>query len=401
MSARSLLALLSLLSFVSVAGCKKDPTQVIPETRGKRGENCQARNDCQTGLACLNGICSKNEFDIDVAVKQCDRIDCEKTDDCCGGKPTKAPAKCNGRDEICKSAVDGCVASQVCTSDSVCGDGVCRPASNGSCSGGLSGACATVTDCRDVCSASGLCTRSSVSCVSDADCTYAIYNDVVTCVLPTRTCNCQNPNYNPADPICTDPDCENLCLLRCEAERCVTDKSCATNTDCTAFGLPLCNSGRCVECKTSKDCDDDETCEEGVCHKPCKHNEECPLFYECDADSGDCEYKGCHSDRECILAASRGSDPANPESMPSASGEDARLQKCLPSEADPDINTCKIPCENDGSCGAQSVCDKGYCKFIGCETDEECRAYLGIANQMPTDAKPFVSTAVCREAPTK
>ncbi len=42
------------------------------------------------------------------------------------------------------------------------------------------------------------------------------------------------------------------------------------------------------------------------------------------------------------------------------------------------------------------MCEDGYCKFIGCKTDEECRSYLGIANETTSDIKPYVSKAVCR-----
>src|SRR4051812_39675504 len=121
MGVRSFLALLSVVSLFSFVACSKDPTKVEPETRGKRGENCQARNDCQSGLACLNGICGTNEFSIDVAVKQCDRIECATTDDCCGDKPTEVPTKCNARPATCTSTFPGCSAAQVCTSDSACG----------------------------------------------------------------------------------------------------------------------------------------------------------------------------------------------------------------------------------------------------------------------------------------
>src|SRR5689334_21789709 len=102
MGMRSLLAVVCALSLTAVFGCSKDEAQKVqPETRGKRGENCQARNDCEAGLACLNQICAKNEFDVGVAVKQCDRIECEDTSDCCGNKPTEAPAKCANRDVVC------------------------------------------------------------------------------------------------------------------------------------------------------------------------------------------------------------------------------------------------------------------------------------------------------------
>jgi len=395
MGVRSFIALLSVVSLFSFVGCSKDPTKVEPETRGKRGENCQARNDCQSGLACLNGICGTNEFSIGVAPKQCDRIECATTDDCCGDKPTEAPAKCNARATTCTSTFPGCSPSQVCTSDAACGGegGICRPAAaTGTCSGGnLSGlTCETATDCQDLCVAD-TCSYSGDVCTANTDCLY--YSAATsTCTKPSRTCNCTNPDYNPNAAICSDPDCISLCTLRCEEERCVPDLSCEDDTDCSG-SAPFCWRTQCVQCKADEDCGTGKSCDEGVCHAPCKHNEECSAFYECNADSGECEYAGCKSDRECILAATGNNQGA----QATPSGEDPRLLKCLPSEADPNIKACKIPCENDGSCGAQSVCDGGYCKFIGCETNEDCRAYLGLVGQMPTAAKPFVPTAVCRE----
>jgi hypothetical protein len=391
---RSLFLVFCALSVSALGGCSKDEAQKVqPETRGQRGENCQARNDCEAGLACLNQICSKNEFDVGVAVKQCDRIECAETADCCGNKPTEAPAKCANRDAICNPQLPGCTV-QVCTEDSGCGGGTCRP---GTCSGGLTGSCLEPEDCDDVCTAEGTCSLSGVACAADTDCTYYTYNATSTCITTNRTCNCANPDYVPGSAICTDPDCEDICTLRCEGERCVQDRSCEVDTDCINFGLQLCDDSRCVQCKTDTDCDEegDETCDAGVCHKPCQRNEECPLFNACDDDTGECVYVGCTSDRECILAATGAGNGESPG--PTLGGEDPRLLKCLASEADPELKTCKIPCENDGSCGAQSVCDGGYCKFIGCENNEECRAYLGITNQTPTEARPFVPTAICRE----
>jgi hypothetical protein len=390
MGVRSFIAVLSVCSLFAVAGCSSDAQKVQPETRGQRGENCQARNDCASGLACLNHICSKNEFEVDVAVKQCDLIECATTKDCCGSKPTEAPTKCAQRDTVCTPTIVGC-SPGICTSDAACMGGTCRP---GTCAITAT-ACDAAADCQDTCGADGTCTVSSGVCTLDSDCTYYIYNATNTC--GTRTCNCANPDYVPGAEICTDPDCTDVCLLRCEDERCVQDTSCEDDADCLSVGLRHCDDSRCVQCLEDEDCDEDggETCDAGLCHKPCEHNEECPLFNACDADSGECVYVGCQSDRECILAATGNGDGETPG--PTAGGEDPRLLKCLESAADPKIKECKIPCENDGSCGAQSVCSEGYCKFIGCNEDEECRAYLGITNQKPTEAHPYVTTAVCRE----
>lgn len=378
---------------LAFTGCSSDKAQLVqPETRGKRGEKCQARNDCEAGLACLNGVCAKNDFGLTVLPKQCDRVECETDVDCCGDKPQTAPAKCSARAATCDTpTIPGCVPT-TCTSDTTCMGGTCN---KGSCSL-VGGTCTSDTACKDTCdTTNNTCTLSLGVCAVDTDCLYYAYNATNTC--QNRTCNCQNPQYNPVDPICADPDCKNVCLLRCDAELCVKDNSCKVDTDCLSVGLKVCDAGHCAECTADSDCDTTnmETCSKGVCKKPCTKNEECPIFDEC--QSGDCVYVGCKSDRECILSAS-GSTPVNGVGTNIGSSEDARLLKCLPSEADPTISTCKIPCENDGSCGSEfEVCDQGYCKFIGCDTDEECRAYLGLQNQMTTDAKPFVTKAVCRQ----
>jgi hypothetical protein len=213
-----------------------------------------------------------------------------------------------------------------------------------------------------------------------------VYNGQ-TCI--NRSCNCANPNYNPADPICTDTDCTDICTLRCQEERCVEDSSCEEDIDCIQFGQPFCLDAVCVECMADEDCNETlgETCIENRCDTPCLQDAECPLFQRCDIDTGECIEFGCTTDRECVLAASRGNIP---------SGEDARLARCLPSDEDAAIYACKIPCENDGSCAQFEICEQGFCRFIGCDNDEECRAYLGLQNIDP-EILGFTPRAVCRQ----
>src|SRR5262245_46638309 len=88
---------------LAFAGCGGDnETQTVaPASGGKRGESCQARNDCASGLACVHGICAQNEFPLDSQAKQCTLHDCDTTKDCCGDKPSEAPAKCANRTSIC------------------------------------------------------------------------------------------------------------------------------------------------------------------------------------------------------------------------------------------------------------------------------------------------------------
>jgi hypothetical protein len=371
------------VAMACAAGCSEgDETQttVEPQTRGQRGESCQARNDCQEGLACIAQTCSRNDFDVDVSVLHCDQIDCSVDTDCCGNKPLEAPAKCDDRDLICFTpSLPNCITTS-CTSDATCGGGICG---NGFCSeSGLS--CTTLAQCTDECGVDGFCTLSNFACTvatETIDCQY--FGQTCT----GRVCNCSNPAYDPTDPICNDPDCEDICTLRCREERCIQDNSCEEDIDCAPFLLPFCLGGLCVECTESADCNEDigETCIDNRCDTPCLQHEECPLFHQC--VDGECVETGCTGDRECVLAASTGSI---------GSVEDARLSKCLPSDIDPTISTCKVPCENDGSCADFQICDAGYCRFIGCMTDEECRSYLGLSNIDP-EVLGYAPRAVCRE----
>jgi hypothetical protein len=400
MGLRALIGIGSLAFVFAFVGCSKNEAQkVAPETQGKRGERCQARNDCATGLACLNNICAKNEFAIDVAAKHCDRIECEETADCCGDRRTEAPEACKGRDTICSQPnLPGCVTTS-CVSEDTCGGAPCM----GTCVGsGQAGTlCETAADCPVVANTcvgatpelAGSCSYTGLSCTTEVPCA------PLTATCSAKSCRCQNPAYNPTAPICTDPDCEDICLLRCdeESQLCLEDTSCKTDTECLNIGLKICEDGRCVECVDNEECDEDngETCKNGACEKPCEVNEECPLFNECDA--GECKYVGCHSDRECILAASRGTAEGETPQPTTSNGDDPRMFQCLPSDTEEGVRVCKIPCENDGSCGQFQVCDDGFCKFVGCENDEECRGYLGLTNQMTSETKPYVARAICRE----
>lgn len=369
---------------LAIVGCSSGNTtqKVEPQARGQRGESCQARNDCAAGLACIHNVCSRNDFNIAPKAKMCDKVDCQKDADCCGTQPTSVPAKCQKYDQVCLPEVPGCTSGGSCTSDSDCKGGTCG---SGYCSNYSSQSCTADSDCANTCDTTyGQCSLTFNSCTTDADCQQG------TC--GSRTCSCYNPNYNSSDPICSDPDCTTPpCTYKCESERCVENTSCKTDADCIVPPLLTCNNGQCVECVKNADCNQaaGEQCIQGACKKPCTVNEECPLFQKCDTKSGQCVETGCTSDTECILAMSQDQ----------TSTSDARLAKCLPSDADPTKKQCKIPCENDGACSQFEVCVSGYCKFIGCSTDEECRAYFGLADQVPTDTHPWVTRAVCR-APT-
>ena len=237
---------ISLVGLVVVVGaCNDEPEKIVPETRSRRGESCLARNDCADGLACVMGVCSQNDFDIDVSARHCERVECEADVDCCGSKPLQAPARCANRVAVCETPQVADCSFTSCTDDSDCGDGTCG---SGYCSQ-TSTLCSADADCEtDTCDTSlGYCSLSYVTCTTDDDC---LENPCVS-----RTCDCSNPEYDPTDDICTDSECTDVCVYKCEDRLCVHDTSCESDMDCLGLTADICDSGRCVECLEKSDCD--------------------------------------------------------------------------------------------------------------------------------------------------
>lgn len=385
------LLLAGLLVFSLALGCKKkekEAQRIAPDQAGERGTSCQAKNDCGSGLSCINGICNFASFDVDSTQKECYRVDCATTADCCGDKPIEAPTKCRTRDNFCNPSLVGCEAFGSCTSAADCNGGSCAGLD---CSyTGLN--CYDNDDCeQDECvlpsvglggSGVGYCSLSFDSCTSNDDCF-----QTNTCT-GFGNCSCANPEYDPSEPICSDPDCDSVCTKVCENELCVDDTSCEVDTDCVGTGIrTLCEAGECVECLVDTDCnstlddeDDLDVCRAGLCVTPCKGNSECPMFSEC--QEGECTYVGCKSARECILA-----------NVSTDSG-DPRLAFC---DVEDGIGTCKIECEIDAHCALDEICDGGACEYIGCDNNDECKTILGLHNWESSTDFPWVPEGVCRE----
>jgi hypothetical protein len=94
---------------------------------------------------------------------------------------------------------------------------------------------------------------------------------------------------------------------------------------------------------------------------------------------------GCRSDRECVLQAASGK---------TVTSQDPRLAKCNVQNG---LGTCVFPCDVDAQCAPSEVCLNGVCKYIGCETDAECKTIAGLHNlPVPTPERPWTTTAVCR-----
>jgi hypothetical protein len=230
-----------------------EPTLFAPESRGKLGEDCQARNDCESGLACLNGICQKNDFDITPKSKQCYYIECATNDDCCLDfqpmfncedletaceEEEPESYECQQYDEQCvcnlKCEDERCVDDFSCTTDNDCNMGKLCDMDEGEC----------------------------VQCLSTDDC----YGE---------------------DEMCLEGVCEKPCII---------------NEDCPV--LHACQSGSCVE----TGCLDDLTCiyllnnkrsvcRETLCLLPCESDGECGVFELC--QGGVCVDIGCDTDEQC------------------------------------------------------------------------------------------------------
>lgn|GEM_PF-548537 len=359
--------------------------------RGERGTSCNSTNDCQDDLSCIvthdcppdvactSKSCQPSNFNLTGTGKTCHVSDCKTKADCCGDMPVQAPAKCANRESICnRSTLPGCTTS-ICATSASCGRGTCE----GTCFYG-----SPVTDCTTAADCPANTCNLSVtphSCtLTGADCTT---NSCAknTCYSPR--CNCSNPEYDPSKPICSDPDCDGLCGFTCMNERCVTDTSCNSDIQCSTR-TPYCSAGKCSECRTSRDCNDEE-CILGQCGPDCKSDTQCGLFETCQA--GACVYVGCRSDRECVLQASNKN---------AALAQDPRLAKC---NIEDDLGTCVFPCEIDAQCASTELCLDGICTYIGCETDSECTTIAGLHDlPLPTPERPWTTSAVCEaeHAPT-
>lgn len=230
-----------------------------------RGESCRARNDCRSGLRCINDICTLNDFDVAPSTLSCDLIECTADGDCCGDPP-----------DFCAGLERDCAAGS----------------------------------------------------------TFA----------------------------CDEFDASCVCRRSCAENRCIF--TCASDADCGFGGT--CSGGTCVECSTDSDCFGGRMCRSGSCVSGCTSNSDCPYFHSCTA--GECVETGCTTDRECIAISD------NPRAI------------CVEAE-------CSAPCESDADCNVGGyrfqACERGQCTYIGCETDEECRIFLGV----PPGSD---SSAICR-----
>ena len=204
-------------------------------------------------------------------------------------------------------------------------------------------------------------TLACVECIQDSHCGLA----QPACDAGGECRECTDDSY------CTGT--QSVCNLR-ERE---CQEPCATNNDCrdnTPFCVP--ESGRCVECETNQNCDNNETCsDQGVCVE-CSTSTDCggedPICrievgrcVECAAAS-DCPNSAPCVDFECVECID---DSDCPVAAPLCDGRNrcglcdrADNRGCAePTPFCDDGDVC-AECLEDEDCGNNMQCDNGTCR---------------------------------------
>jgi hypothetical protein len=229
-----------------LTGFAGDASVEAAPPHGKRGESCEASNDCEQGLACIGSRCLESDFDLDYVPKQCYRVQCATSADCCADfRP-----------------LGGYTQDQCDTMRTNCEDAATYPPP------AVMPPAITSNDCD--------------YWVSYCRCQYECVEE--QCLMPLG-------QYCLVDGQCyTGPG-------SCVDNRCV---ECTTNTDCLSTLYPFCSHNACVQCMDDGDCTTaGSRCVSGTCQSGCTANEQCGLLQTCQA--GECVDTGCTSDRQCYF----------------------------------------------------------------------------------------------------
>jgi hypothetical protein len=318
--------------------------------RGGERDSCTSTNDCRDGLACIAQVCTSDRGNGGI-----------------GG---------TGSDEEDAGPTASCGARRDCPTGMMCVSNVCRAQSMGTPPGtrysGRGESCQAKNDCAgDLACEMNVCrevnlplARTKKSC-HRVEC--AKQEDCCTSFVPNANCAMYKMNCE-TDPIfCNTYRSLCECSLTCMDQMCVTGApGCKADGECTSQQTPFCVDSRCAQCASDGDCPGmGAKCVAGTCMAACTIDENCPLLHSC--KEGKCVDTGCKSDRECAFVTK------NPRGACSSDG------------------TCHVPCDADADCAMPTdptsgfqVCDSGECVFVGCESDAECRALLGLENQTGT-----------------
>jgi hypothetical protein len=239
---------------------------------GGKGETCQAKNDCEQGLACVMGACRSVTVSLSRVAKSCYRVECASKDDCCRAFTPNAncatyemncamdPIFCNTYrslcqctqdcvEEQCVSAAPGCQTNAECTSTQTpyCVSGKCAQCDKDSACAGTGAKCA-----------SGVC---MAACKQDENC-------------PLLNA-CQ-------DGVCVDIGCKS-------------DRECAFMSK---NQLAICNEGECeLPCSADTDCASMQI-QTGMLGNTMNSTANAKRGFEV-CDMGKCVFVGCENNAEC------------------------------------------------------------------------------------------------------
>lgn len=194
-----------------------------------------------------------------------------------------------------------------------------------------------------------------VQCTTPADCVQVVPG------CKQLKADCDDGTQAACDQLATD------CNYACNDSLCVT--TCTNDNECPFSWT--CNAGECVQCTTDEQCSGGQKCLANFCTEPCAGDLECPVFHTC--NNGECVDEGCASDRECV----------------------ALLENV---EAICNEGQCLAPCQSDSDCDSPTnydfwSCQDSVCQYMGCATDDECRAAIFGNNSVPDG----IIDVVCRE----
>ncbi|MFP6684378.1 MAG: hypothetical protein VB934_06675 [Polyangiaceae bacterium] len=244
-----IIGMLAMLTACAGAETETDDDSAL---RGKRGESCRARTDCESGLACISNVCGIESFNLAPSGKECVLVECRQADDCC---PAPLP-QCSGWQVDCSQG-DTFACEQynnfcVCDATKVtCVDNTCQQVCSATdpcpfgqiCNAGKCGECATVADCAadETCTASKCVSK----CSSNSDCAYFHSCQNAVCIDTGCTTNLeciaatQNVQASCGEAKCSVP--------------CQTDLECGNPTN---YNFQACVSGACIDigCETDEQC---------------------------------------------------------------------------------------------------------------------------------------------------
>ena len=335
--------------------------------------SCQTDNDCDTGIACLNGSCGPKPTGAScAAASECASYNC--VDGVC-----------------CASACTGaCYSCALATSP-----GSCLPIAaghvdaRGVCQDGGAAACST----NGRCDGSGACQKYQAGTVCAAEsCSSAVYSGPSTC---NTTGQCVAPDALPCSPyVCNGSRCFDTC---------VADAQCLTPNRCTSNSCGRGNTG--AACSTSAQCKSG-FCAQGVCcDKACTGTcQSCALAGTvgvCTSvangsvdPSGLCMDEGpssCGTNGRCQAGSCQNyvsgtvckspSCPTGTTTFTGASTCDGAgtcvtpaVLSCTPFACG--SNTCQSGCASNADCVSPAVCINGSCGLKttggGCASGSEC-----------------------------